>query len=46
MPSGTAARYVARVDAAVAELVRARLLLAEDAERMRAAARRSDPLAP
>jgi hypothetical protein len=43
---GSHAAYVTRVDAAVAELVRARLLLAEDAERMRAAARRSDPLAP
>ena len=40
------ARYVARVDAAVTELVRARLLLPEDAERIRAAALRSDPLAP
>jgi Alpha/beta hydrolase domain len=43
---GSHAGYVARVDAAAAELVRARLLLPEDAERIRAAARRADPLAP
>jgi hypothetical protein len=43
---GSHAAYVARVDAATAALVGARLLLPEDAERIRANARRSDPLAP
>ncbi len=43
---GSHAAYVARVDAATAALVGARLLLPEDAERIRANARRADPLAP
>jgi hypothetical protein len=43
---GSHAAYMARVDAATAALVGARLLLPEDAERIRANARRSDSLAP
>ncbi|HKC09413.1 MAG TPA: alpha/beta hydrolase domain-containing protein [Methylomirabilota bacterium] len=38
--------YVARVEAATAALVGARLLLAEDADRIRAAARRANPIGP
>ena len=43
---GSHAAYVARVEAATAALVEARLLLAEDADRIRAAARRANPIAP
>ena len=43
---GSHAAYVARVEAATAALVGARLLLAEDADRIRAAARRANPIAP
>ena len=43
---GSHAAYVARVEAATAALVEARLLLAEDADRIRAAARRVNPIAP
>ena len=43
---GSHAAYVARVEAATAALVGARLLLAEDADRIRAAARRANSIAP
>ena len=43
---GSHAAYVARVDAAAAALVGARLLLVEDADRIRAEARRTSPIAP
>ena len=43
---GSHAAYVARVEAATVSLVGARLLLAEDADQIRAAARRANPIAP
>ncbi len=43
---GSHAAYVARVEAVAAALVSARLLLPEDAERTRAEARRTNPIAP